>query len=142
MNKVLKFIIPLIIIILIVIIYISSNSSQYPSDGKDMTESFGNGRFAIIDGSGSDYPGGPKIVRWYLRDYKTDNVINDNLVAYYDKKPNAYIIGDSYIVINYKTEEYQIYKVYDDIPEKEKEIFKKLEKRKIGRHLRDYVMNY
>lgn len=142
MKKALKYVILFIIFIVVVIVYIINNKSPYPKGGKDVTESFGNGRFAIINGSWSEYPGGPKVLNWYLCDYKMNNILDDNLVSYYEKKPYAYIIGDNYTILNYKAEEYQIYELYEDIPKKEKEIFDNVKNKKIGRYLRDYVTNY
>ncbi|MEC2078686.1 hypothetical protein [Metabacillus fastidiosus] len=109
----------LLIINFLLIVSGCSSDYRYPP-GKDTVDIFGNGKFQILSGTGDNN----------FMNVETQEDIELYVYKYKEIEPLVYVIGESgYTILNYQTEKVKKYKIIDNVPTKQQEIFVKMEKK-------------
>ena len=99
-------------------------TTEYPIDGRDTHDYFGNARFVVL--LGWDYLNNKKYYDLY--DQSSYNSI-DVITNYKDIKPNVYAIGEKgYTKLNYETGEFTQSLSLSDFSNEDQIIFEKLQK--------------
>ena len=103
------------------------NDNKYPKGGRDTVAEFGDRRFVILRGVGMNM----KDIEWTLYDYKTMEVIDDNVDNYIEIKPYLYTISIQYFIkLNYENGEVIKSKYLKDFDDEDTKIFQELTKTK------------
>ena len=115
----------LVIICMMMLSVLGSGCTGQTNDKKEPQVYFGTGRFILLVETAEDETGmqEKKYILWDQTAEPGNQIVEQNLEAYWVKRPYAYCIGEHYTKLDYSKEVWQQGESPEDFSEEDQEIF-------------------